>query len=211
MGTALTYARRYSLFALVGIAGEDDLDAPDVKTIAPKATPATDPGKNDYPDRLRRNGTGPANRLTQELSASARDCLLAECSGLSSIEAATRWAANALKTKNALTTADAEVVETAFVERIAVLELAVEYSSEPNAEQLRASAKTLEQQAAGASDRHIASPVTRMPDQCRRSHPGGGTKRTSSSSPHSLAWFAGESHAIRTISVSHKRARSGAR
>ena len=31
MGTALTYARRYSLFALVGIAGEDDLDAPDAK------------------------------------------------------------------------------------------------------------------------------------------------------------------------------------
>src|SRR5262249_10159957 len=31
MGTALTYARRYSLFALVGIAGEDDLDTPDTK------------------------------------------------------------------------------------------------------------------------------------------------------------------------------------
>jgi hypothetical protein len=30
MGSALTYARRYSLFTLVGIAGEDDLDAPDV-------------------------------------------------------------------------------------------------------------------------------------------------------------------------------------
>src|SRR5215468_5978523 len=30
MGAALTYARRYSLFTLVGIAGEDDLDAPDV-------------------------------------------------------------------------------------------------------------------------------------------------------------------------------------
>jgi ERF superfamily len=30
MGAALTYARRYALFALVGIAGEDDLDAPDV-------------------------------------------------------------------------------------------------------------------------------------------------------------------------------------
>jgi hypothetical protein len=27
MGTALTYARRYALFTLVGIAGEDDLDA----------------------------------------------------------------------------------------------------------------------------------------------------------------------------------------
>jgi hypothetical protein len=30
MGAALTYARRYSLFALVGIAGEDDLDAPEI-------------------------------------------------------------------------------------------------------------------------------------------------------------------------------------
>src|SRR5215216_641628 len=30
MGTALTYARRYALFTLVGIAGEDDLDAPDI-------------------------------------------------------------------------------------------------------------------------------------------------------------------------------------
>jgi hypothetical protein len=29
MGAALTYARRYALFSLVGIAGEDDLDAPD--------------------------------------------------------------------------------------------------------------------------------------------------------------------------------------
>ena len=30
MGLALTYARRYALFTLVGIAGEDDLDAPDL-------------------------------------------------------------------------------------------------------------------------------------------------------------------------------------
>ena len=33
MGAALTYARRYSLFTLVGIAGEDDLDAPDLPTL----------------------------------------------------------------------------------------------------------------------------------------------------------------------------------
>jgi hypothetical protein len=32
MGAALTYARRYALFTLVGIAGEDDLDAPDLQT-----------------------------------------------------------------------------------------------------------------------------------------------------------------------------------
>ena len=30
MGAPLTYARRYALFTLVGIAGEDDLDAPDI-------------------------------------------------------------------------------------------------------------------------------------------------------------------------------------
>ena len=36
MGAALTYARRYALFTLVGIAGEEDLDAPDL-TAAPIA------------------------------------------------------------------------------------------------------------------------------------------------------------------------------
>ena len=35
MGAALTYARRYALFTLVGIAGEDDLDAPDLKAPMP--------------------------------------------------------------------------------------------------------------------------------------------------------------------------------
>src|SRR5271169_5688846 len=30
MGAALTYARRYCLFTIVGLAGEDDLDAPDL-------------------------------------------------------------------------------------------------------------------------------------------------------------------------------------
>src|SRR5437870_10719056 len=34
MGAALTYARRYALFTLVGIAGEDDLDAPDLGTAS---------------------------------------------------------------------------------------------------------------------------------------------------------------------------------
>jgi hypothetical protein len=43
MGAALTYARRYALFTLVGIAGEDDLDAPDINLrveAVPKAEPA---------------------------------------------------------------------------------------------------------------------------------------------------------------------------
>jgi hypothetical protein len=32
MGAALTHARRYALFTLVGISGEDDVDAPDLAT-----------------------------------------------------------------------------------------------------------------------------------------------------------------------------------
>src|SRR6516165_2276542 len=42
MGAALTYARRYALFTLVGIAGEDDLDAPDLNAkveVAPTIEP----------------------------------------------------------------------------------------------------------------------------------------------------------------------------
>ena len=38
MGAALTYARRYALFTLVGIAGEDDLDAPDLSGPGPEGS-----------------------------------------------------------------------------------------------------------------------------------------------------------------------------
>src|SRR6202045_84756 len=43
MGAALTYARRYALFTLVGIAGEDDIDAPDLKAPMPPASAAANP------------------------------------------------------------------------------------------------------------------------------------------------------------------------
>src|SRR3974390_2335496 len=44
MGAALTYARRYALFTLVGIAGEDDLDAPDL--LSPSAAEGRPGGSN---------------------------------------------------------------------------------------------------------------------------------------------------------------------
>ena len=49
MGAALTYARRYALFALVGIAGEDDLDAPDLQVAVSESGP----------ERPKANGGGP--------------------------------------------------------------------------------------------------------------------------------------------------------
>ena len=47
-GSALTYARRYALFTLVGIAGEDDLDAPDLDAVCsplPPVSPASAAGR----------------------------------------------------------------------------------------------------------------------------------------------------------------------
>src|SRR6185312_520272 len=44
MGAALTYARRYALFSLVGIAGEDDLDAFDLCAAPPTTAARTGTG-----------------------------------------------------------------------------------------------------------------------------------------------------------------------
>jgi hypothetical protein len=46
MGAALTYARRYALFTLVGIAGEDDLDAPDLTTPKAPTSKVDKPAEN---------------------------------------------------------------------------------------------------------------------------------------------------------------------
>jgi len=70
MGAALTYARRYALFTLVGIAGEDDLDAPDICAPAPATGPLgktrmAGSGGADGSDRraVDRNIDGPAGGL----------------------------------------------------------------------------------------------------------------------------------------------------
>src|SRR3984893_4284153 len=59
MGAALTYARRYSLFSLVGIAGEDDLDAPDLAGQPGNGAPK--PGSGF--DQTKVNGSGAAGTL----------------------------------------------------------------------------------------------------------------------------------------------------
>ena len=61
MGAALTYARRYALFTLVGIAGEDDVDAPDL--IAPAPQTASFPVKTSKRSPRPGNGHRPASAL----------------------------------------------------------------------------------------------------------------------------------------------------
>src|SRR5262245_42983738 len=129
MGAALTYARRYALFTLVGIAGEDDLDAPDLcfpggaaeplraaakapgRTAPPLAeNPASGPARAlQLPPRSQGNcrargvatvRSPGASVLAPDQSAALRDRLLVEIACLPSLDSATDWAKAAMGAKN---------------------------------------------------------------------------------------------------------------
>lgn len=109
IGAALTYARRYALFALVGIAGEDDLDAPDLAT-----TPAPPPGSATHAVRRSRNGTlDRPPPLDPGLSAALRETMLAEIAHISDGDGLAAWIHRRMRDKNALTDADAGAIEAA--------------------------------------------------------------------------------------------------
>ena len=136
MGAALTYARRYALFTLAGIAGEDDLDAPDLplsvndngaeegsKAARTNGTPKE---RKTASNAARRNGTDrepPASSsvLSVEDSRGVRDKLVEEITTLGSADAALAWAIRRIKIKNNLTAEDAAIVERAFQDRMPVL------------------------------------------------------------------------------------------
>jgi ERF superfamily protein len=120
MGAALTYARRYALFTLVGIAGEDDLDAPDL-TAAASNTGQASPSPSQVPATVSLPTRKPNARerlrpaiLPTDQSAALRETLLREIKSLASNEAAAAWAQGHLGAKNALTVSDARNVEEMF-------------------------------------------------------------------------------------------------
>jgi ERF superfamily len=137
MGAALTYARRYALFTLVGIAGEDDLDAPDLTTPTSQTSAPEMPkvernrglnGDQPNPARrstLRHNAKIDSNSslpvLGPKASAELRDRLIGELNDLGSGDDAAMWAHRRLPEKNRLTTADARRVEDAFQARLTTL------------------------------------------------------------------------------------------
>jgi hypothetical protein len=122
MGATLTYARRYALFALVGIAGEDDVDAPDIAApMVEKSEPATP--KTSGP---KANGGGlvspaaPATKLRKrpedrpatpvlqaDQSAEVSKQLLAQINDLPSGDDAAIWVQRSMAQKNRLRPADA--------------------------------------------------------------------------------------------------------
>ena len=137
MGAALTYARRYALFTLVGIAGEDDLDAPDLNSPTTAASGAEKPaskklgrlnGGQGYStqqlsgDRSAKTVSGHSKPiLDPEPSAALRDQLAVELREINSPEEAASWAHRVLGAKNSLTAADAACIEEAFRAKLAIL------------------------------------------------------------------------------------------
>jgi hypothetical protein len=139
MGAALTYARRYALFTLAGIAGEDDLDAPDLNA----SELAVAARKNKQPSivRTRPNGRqrtlarnsladrgGQLNSTTANpaqkgrLSAVLLDQLRKQLDEIDSAEGAAIWARGILAAKNSLNAADARQLEEAFQARLSELD-----------------------------------------------------------------------------------------
>ena len=117
MGAALTYARRYALFTLVGIAGEDDLDAPDL--IAPKpampepqqpkamsghgGTGRANGGWRQSAASSRDSGIPTAAALGAEASVQLRDRLVTELNAIASGDDLALWANRSIAEKNKLT------------------------------------------------------------------------------------------------------------
>jgi hypothetical protein len=133
MGAALTYARRYALFTLVGIAGEDDLDAPDLGADPnpaaelprppdhrkqsngqpqPAAAPRATAGGGKLPSPSEKTVLG------EQLSASLRESLIQQMARIDSEDQAAAWAHRNLPAKNTLTAADAKIVEERFQARL---------------------------------------------------------------------------------------------
>jgi hypothetical protein len=129
MGAALTYARRYALFTLVGIAGEDDLDAPDLSGEAASAITASEAISTAVDITRLRDGPAPVEsarpyprrsaqarnaKLPPEGSIAVRNQLITELQQFKEAGSLTAWAHRALPLKNQLSTTDAQAIENAF-------------------------------------------------------------------------------------------------
>jgi hypothetical protein len=122
LGAALTYARRFALFALVGIAGEDDTDAPDLAPTEQGRSRAPD-GETSSVDTAASHLSSRGSRATKaplgpQESAGARFRLETELAALSTAEELTAWAGRVLAQKGALTREDASAIEQAFALRM---------------------------------------------------------------------------------------------
>ena len=120
MGAALTYARRYALFTLVGIAGEDDVDAPDLDDD--KKPINSSPAARFKGAKSAKFVVQPRKSILEpQASTVLRHQLLKDLAGFTTVEETTAWARRILEAKNNLTTEDARLVEEAFESKLTAL------------------------------------------------------------------------------------------
>jgi hypothetical protein len=131
-GNSTNLCPAYGLFTLVGIAGEDDLDAPDLAgphSETRKKVKGKTGGNHGQHNTLDRHARASSvsdsafvrrrSELSSTLSASLTAELRHEIEGLRSSDDAALWAQRRLAAKNALSAADAERVEQAFEKKLA--------------------------------------------------------------------------------------------
>ena len=138
MGAALSYARRYALFALVGIAGEDDLDAPDLLTEPPPAS-SVPTGQNQNGHRNRKAPSRSVHKPSQsilapDVSSVLRDELIVEINNAKWSDGLALWAHRRLTAKNTLTADDARAVESAYLDVLKALDDLDRQAVEPEPE-----------------------------------------------------------------------------
>jgi hypothetical protein len=146
MGAALTYARRYALFTLVGIAGEDDLDAPNLDAPTSRGSEPEKPQEsgngrlNGGHPPVQRGASGRRGKsspdsarsiLKPEASAELANRLLAEIKNIGAGDDAAIWAHRNLVAKNTLTAADAKRVEDVFQATLASFSAAITALGKP--------------------------------------------------------------------------------
>jgi hypothetical protein len=148
LGAALTYARRYALFTIVGIAGEDDVDAPDLVNYSaasasqkslPEQTSGNEQLKAPTFERVARKAERPAAKppgLSAKASEDLRFQLISELSMLTDPEALAAWAHRVLPLKDQLARTDAEAVEAAFAAILTELSARPGQNTNGNAGQL---------------------------------------------------------------------------
>jgi hypothetical protein len=121
MGAALTYARRYGLFTLVGLAGEDDLDAPELSdAVRPDAGLVDRPSSSKANKETRRPRGRPRKPLV-EVAPSPSPDLAAELAALRDADALLRWALEALPRRYRLSDEERAELDAAFLARAEAL------------------------------------------------------------------------------------------
>lgn len=159
MGAALTYARRYALFALVGIAGEDDLDAPSPQQLHPLTDPAA--SRTSGVPSKRRSSTSERSLARPPLKADDSQALryriINEFATAKDADQLARFAYVNMASKNRMCSADASEVERVFKERMEELTPTIVPAVERTEKELVQSPHQC------SSDQQVAADIERVP------------------------------------------------